>query len=55
MNRAACDNALLASCEGVYDRIIDAAKVMAMVGTTALAIGGVWFLCVAVPAGALWK
>ncbi|MBP0589308.1 hypothetical protein J8I87_06160 [Paraburkholderia sp. LEh10] len=49
MNRVAFDNDLLAACERTH-------------GVTALlaillfiAIGCGWFLCVAVPAGAVWK
>ncbi|MDR8398250.1 hypothetical protein NE850_18065 [Paraburkholderia sp. USG1] len=49
MNRAACDNDLLAACDRVHARTALIA-VLTFVG-----IGCGWFLCVAIPAGALWK
>ncbi|TCK44020.1 hypothetical protein B0G84_2368 [Paraburkholderia sp. BL8N3] len=52
MHRALNDNALLADVERLDDAytIIKAAGV---VGATGFAIACVWFLCVAIPAGAL--
>jgi len=47
MNRAACDNALLASCDRAYGRL---ALLSALTG---VAVGCVWFLCVAWRAGVL--
>lgn len=49
MNRAPYDNALLASCDRFYGR---AARVCAAV-LVYVGIGVVWYLCVAIPAGAL--
>lgn len=42
MNRAACDNALLGSCERLYGRLELASKI-GMVGT---AVGLFWYGCV---------
>lgn len=50
MNRVACDNALLASCDRLHGRAVRAIGVMLMCG---VAIGCVWFLCVAWRAGVL--
>ncbi|WP_171915439.1 hypothetical protein [Paraburkholderia xenovorans] len=52
MSRAACDNALLAACDDLHGQFL---KVLAMAFLTFIGIGCVWFLCLAVPAGALWK
>jgi hypothetical protein len=49
MNRASCDNDLLHACERVH------AKTLACAFGSFVAVGVVWFLCLAVPAGALWK
>ncbi len=48
MNRAACDNALLASCERTYDTILMALKAFAL----GAGIGAVWYVGVAIRAGA---
>lgn len=46
MNRAPHDNALLASCDRLYSRVVVAFG-------TGVGIGCVWFLCVAWRAGVL--
>ncbi|MDR8400082.1 hypothetical protein NE850_27615 [Paraburkholderia sp. USG1] len=50
MNRAACDNDLLAACYHVHGR---AAKLFGMMLLCGIAVGCAWFLCVAARAGAL--
>jgi hypothetical protein len=54
MNRAFNDNSLLRDVERLQDanRLIKAVGVIGMYG---MSIACVWFLCVAAPAGALWK
>ncbi|WP_193727659.1 hypothetical protein [Paraburkholderia franconis] len=49
MNRVAFDNELLAACERTH------AVTALLAFLTFIGIGCVWFLCVAIPAGALWK
>ncbi|WP_213761948.1 hypothetical protein [Caballeronia sp. dw_19] len=50
MNRASCDNALLHSCDRVHAKLTKAGAYGLFV-----CVGVVWFLCVAIPAGAIWK
>jgi hypothetical protein len=50
MNRAACDNDLLASCDELRGRVLKACGIVAAYG---VAVGCVWFLCVAWRAGVL--
>ncbi|MFM0022157.1 hypothetical protein [Paraburkholderia azotifigens] len=49
MNRVACDNALLASCERTYDTILLALKAFAL----GAGIGAVWYVAVSIRAAAL--
>jgi hypothetical protein len=46
------ENDLLSACYDVHGRL---AKIFGMMLVCGVAIGCVWFLCVAVPAGAIWK
>ena len=48
MNRAACDNALLAACDELYGKLTRAAAV----GLLGTAIGATWYLLVGLRAGA---
>jgi hypothetical protein len=50
MNRAACDNDLLASCDELHGRLL---KALCMVAAYGGAIGCVWFLCVSFRSGVL--
>jgi len=49
MNRAACDNALLAACDELHGKVMRGAAV-ALVG---IGIGAFWYLLVAYRAGVL--
>ncbi|MDR5776250.1 MULTISPECIES: hypothetical protein [unclassified Caballeronia] len=53
MERAINDNALLDIAR--LSRVDQIYKTIGMGSAVAISIGMVWFLCVAVPAGALWK
>ena len=48
MNRALCDNALLAACDELYGKLTCAAAV----GLLGTAIGATWYLLVGLRAGA---
>lgn len=48
MNRALCDNALLAACDELYGKLTRAAAV----GLLGTAIGATWYLLVGLRAGA---
>lgn len=54
MHRALNDNALLRDISRLED-VNTILKTIGVVGGSGFAIACVWFLCVAVPAGALWK
>lgn len=54
MNRAINDNALLRDVERLED-VHTIYKTIGMAAATFIAIGFGWFLCVAVPAKALWQ
>lgn len=60
MTRAMNDNALLAEVmrerwRVALNRVARDLAVCAGVGICGFATGGIWFLCLAVPAKALWK
>ncbi|WP_181565791.1 hypothetical protein [Paraburkholderia unamae] len=48
MNRIACDNALLASCDELYSKVIRVAGAFALFA----GVGAGWYLIVALRAGA---
>jgi hypothetical protein len=54
MNRAINDNELLRDVERLED-VNTIYKRIGMATATFMAVGFVWFLCVAVPAKALWQ
>ncbi|MDR5881088.1 hypothetical protein [Caballeronia sp. LZ032] len=54
MNRVLNDNALLRDVERLQD-VQTIYKTIGMATATFIAVGFCWFLCVAVPAKALWQ